>query len=69
MQIVSLHLIASPAPRSERWWPGIVATLAQWRHRSRSRRQLAALDDRELADIGRSRAERWVDCQKRFWEP
>jgi uncharacterized protein YjiS (DUF1127 family) len=69
MQIVILRLIASPAPPAARWWPNIVATLALWRHRSRSRRHLAALDDRELADIGLSRAERWIECQKRFWEP
>jgi uncharacterized protein YjiS (DUF1127 family) len=69
MQIIALRLIAPPAPRSARWWPNIVATLALWYHRSRSRRHLAALDDRELADIGISRAERWIECQKRFWEP
>jgi uncharacterized protein YjiS (DUF1127 family) len=69
MQIVILRLIAPPAPRSARWWPSIVATLALWRHRSRSRRHLAALDDRDLADIGLSRTERWIECQKSFWEP
>jgi len=65
---ITLRLITHPAPRSARWWPTIVATLASWRHRSRSRRHLAALDDRELADIGLSRAERRIECQKRFWE-
>jgi uncharacterized protein YjiS (DUF1127 family) len=30
---------------------------------------VVALDDRELADIGLSRAERWMECQKRFWQP
>jgi uncharacterized protein YjiS (DUF1127 family) len=69
MQIVVLRLVASPAPRSVRWWPTIAATLALWRHRCRSRRQLATLGDRELADIGLSRADRWIECQKRFWEP
>jgi uncharacterized protein YjiS (DUF1127 family) len=64
-----LSLVARPAPRTARWWPKILAVVALWRHRSRSRRHLAALDDRELADIGLSRAERWVECQKRFWEP
>jgi uncharacterized protein YjiS (DUF1127 family) len=65
---ITLPLITRPAARSARWWPTIVATRASWRHRSRSRRHLAALDDRELADIGLSRAERRIECQKRFWE-
>jgi uncharacterized protein YjiS (DUF1127 family) len=69
MQTIILRLIAPPAPRAARWWPIIVSTLALWRHRSRSRRQLAALGDRELADIGLSRADRRIECQKRFWEP
>jgi len=68
MQII-LRLTAQPAPRSARRWPKVVAVLALWRHRSRSRRQLAALDDRELHDIGVSRAERWAECRKRFWQP
>jgi len=68
MQII-LHLVAHQPPRSALWWPTIVATLASWRCRSRSRRHLAALDDRELADVGLSRAERWIECQKHFWQP
>jgi uncharacterized protein YjiS (DUF1127 family) len=42
--------------------------LALWHHRHRSRRQLAALDDRELDDIGLSRAQCQAECQKRFWQ-
>jgi uncharacterized protein YjiS (DUF1127 family) len=56
-------------PRPVRWWPVLLATLALWHHRARSRRHLAALDDRELADIGLSRGERWIECEKRFWQP
>jgi uncharacterized protein YjiS (DUF1127 family) len=66
---INLRLIAHPAPRATRWRPTVVASLALWRHRSRSCRHLAMLDDRELADIGLSRAARWIECQKRFWEP
>ena len=46
----------------------ILLTLALWHHRHRSRRQLAALDDRELDDIGLRRDERWAECDKRFWQ-
>jgi uncharacterized protein YjiS (DUF1127 family) len=46
----------------------VALTLALWRHRARSRRHLATLDDRELADIGVSRAQRNAECGKRFWQ-
>jgi uncharacterized protein YjiS (DUF1127 family) len=64
-----LHLFALAGEPSKRR-PGrrLLLTLALWHHRHRSRRHLAALDDRELADIGLSRAERWAECEKRFWQ-
>lgn len=46
----------------------ILLKLALWHHRLRSRRHLAALDDRELDDVGLSRAQWWAECQKRFWQ-
>jgi uncharacterized protein YjiS (DUF1127 family) len=46
----------------------LVVTLALWHHRHRSRWRLAALDDRELDDVGLSREERRTECQKRFWQ-
>ncbi len=46
----------------------VLFTLALWHHRYRSRRHLAALDDRELDDVGLGRHERWTECQKRFWQ-
>ena len=63
-----LHVFALVGETGERR-PGrrILFTLALWHHRHRSRRHLAALDDRELDDIGLSRAERWAECAKRFW--
>ncbi|TLX57670.1 hypothetical protein DN824_08525 [Stutzerimonas nosocomialis] len=38
-----------------------------WRQRSRTRRQLARLDERQLADIGISPAAREVELDKPFW--
>jgi len=65
----TLRLFILPVPRVRRRRPALLSTLALWRHRSRSRQQLASLDDRELDDIGLSRAERWCECRKWFWEP
>lgn len=39
-----------------------------WLDRARDRRQLAALDDASLKDIGVSRADAEHEVSKRFWE-
>ncbi len=57
-----LYLVALP----ER--PNLVAILRRWRARFRTRRQLAALGVRELADVGLGRADQARECAKRFWE-
>ncbi len=44
------------------------ALIALWRRRSRTRRELAALDVRALADIGISDAQRRRECLRPFWE-
>lgn len=41
--------------------------LGDWEQRAGQRRQLAELDDRALADIGRSRAEAMAEAAKPFW--
>lgn len=38
-----------------------------WLQRARTRRQLAALDDHQLADIGVSHSERLAELDKPFW--
>jgi uncharacterized protein YjiS (DUF1127 family) len=38
-----------------------------WQQRARQRRQLAELDDRQLDDIGISRAEALCEAAKPFW--
>jgi uncharacterized protein YjiS (DUF1127 family) len=66
---ITLRLFAFRMPRLGGCWPILLNTLALWHHRARSRRHLAALDDRELADIGLSRTEQRAECGKRFWQP
>ena len=51
-----------------RFWSSVISTVALWHERSCSRRHLALLDDRALADIGLSRAEQWQESRKRFWQ-
>jgi uncharacterized protein YjiS (DUF1127 family) len=64
-----LHFFAvASVPDGHRLGRRILLTLALWHHRSRSRRHLAMLDDRELADIGLTRSERRVECDRRFWQ-
>lgn len=45
-----------------------VVTMELWAARARQRRQLASLDDRQLADIGRSYADAWQESNKPFWK-
>lgn len=45
----------------------VLLVLRLWQQRARTRRQLAALDDHQLADIGISRSERIEELEKPFW--
>ena len=45
----------------------VLAILREWRRRARARADLAALDDRTLADIGISRTEAEFLANKPFW--
>jgi uncharacterized protein YjiS (DUF1127 family) len=40
-----------------------------WTDRARQRRQLAALSDHMLRDIGLTRADAWAEVDKPFWLP
>ena len=42
-------------------------TLETWRRRVRERAELAAMDERSLADMAISRADVWQECHKPFW--
>ncbi|MEK0083027.1 DUF1127 domain-containing protein [Benzoatithermus flavus] len=41
--------------------------VACWQQRRRTRRLLWQLDERELQDIGLSRADVWAETRKPFW--
>lgn len=61
----SSHIdVARPRPNRAQQ---LLALLHIWQQRSRSRRQLAQLDARLLADTGISEAERQVELSKPFW--
>lgn len=47
----------------------ILAQVAVWRARHRSRAELMALDERALRDIGLSREEAEAEGRKPFWRP
>ena len=49
-------------------WPlRLIATLSLWQRRIVSRRQLARLDARLLADAGISENQRYAELNKPFW--
>ena len=45
----------------------VLATLHEWRRRSRDRAELASLDWRMLQDIGITQADAWREVNKPFW--
>ncbi len=47
----------------------VVDLLFEWQERSAQRRELAALDDRMLRDIGLSRYDVAEETTKPFWQP
>jgi uncharacterized protein YjiS (DUF1127 family) len=46
----------------------LLDAVARWYYRASSRRQLAALDDRLLRDIGLSRRDMIAEARKPFWQ-
>ena len=55
--------VAPPAALALR----LLAWVQLWLHNSRTRRQLAQLDGRQLADVGITQAERESELDKPFW--
>jgi uncharacterized protein YjiS (DUF1127 family) len=51
-------------PQARRDW---IALFKKWRRRARGRRELAALGERALRDIGVSRYDAYHEASKPFW--
>lgn len=49
------------------WLLRVIATFSLWQQNARTRRQLAHLDARLLADAGINPAERLAELDKPFW--
>ena len=52
----------------KRWLGAIAAIVQLWSQKSRERRALKELDDRELADIGFTRQAAEREARKWFWQ-
>ncbi|MEM8952192.1 MAG: DUF1127 domain-containing protein [Pseudomonadota bacterium] len=58
-----------PQLRLPAWAGRVMHVLFSWVERSRQRRQLAALNDAALKDIGLSRLDVQIEIEKPFWTP
>jgi len=56
-----------PTRRASPWRLRIVAVFVGWHARAEERRLLAALDERQLSDIGITRVDALGECAKPFW--
>lgn len=62
-------IVLTPAkPRFAGLLQFTLAMRAVWRQRSRTRRHLALLEARELADLGLTRAQQRTEAGKWFWQ-
>jgi uncharacterized protein YjiS (DUF1127 family) len=67
MSTISLNIAATRSRRLPQWRE-FRAVLTEWSQRIRSRYELLSLDERQLSDIGLSRAEAAAESDKPFWE-
>jgi uncharacterized protein YjiS (DUF1127 family) len=58
---------ATVRPQRLLHWNKVKACFAEWRHRARSRRELANLSVTELLDIGLTRTDACHETSKPFW--
>jgi len=67
----TLHTTTSPVESTQEirshWALRLFAILSLWQQNARTRRQLAQLDPRQLADAGINPAERLAELEKPFW--
>lgn len=59
--------LSRPAHSTDLNWLSIYSVLRHWQRNRRTRRQLALLNDQQLADAGISAAQREVELAKPFW--
>jgi uncharacterized protein YjiS (DUF1127 family) len=59
--------IVAPAAAEPRI--GIVAQVREWLRRSRTRHEIADLDEHLLRDIGLTRFDAMAESRKLFWQP
>ena len=57
----------TPTPSKTTWLLRLAAAITVWRRNASTRRQLARLDDRQLADAGISACDRDMELGKPFW--
>jgi uncharacterized protein YjiS (DUF1127 family) len=65
--VMNLSAIARSSRREPGWQSRLSEIAALWLHRSRSRRVLATLDDRQLSDLGLTAVEATRESAKPFW--
>jgi uncharacterized protein YjiS (DUF1127 family) len=58
---------ATQARPAHSFWLKLYSTLLYWQRNLRTRRQLARLDARQLADAGISEAQRQAELATPFW--
>jgi len=65
-----MSLLALTSLPADPLWPrlDVLAVLARWRQRRRTRQHLDGLDDRLLADIGLNRTQQRIECAKAPWQ-
>ncbi|MFL6624498.1 MAG: DUF1127 domain-containing protein [Sulfurifustis sp.] len=67
IRTVDFEAAASRPPASSNPFGRVVATLGEWRTRTRQRAQLAKLDSALRRDLGLSDADIWRELRKPFW--
>lgn len=59
--------LGKPGPNLMRLATVLATTIRTWRRRSRSRAELAEMEQRHLNDLGLSRSHALVEASKPFW--
>jgi uncharacterized protein YjiS (DUF1127 family) len=62
-----IMLLVRRAVAARRFCAAVGAHIVEWKHRSRSRRELLTLDEHELSDAGITHAEARTEGRKPFW--